>query len=497
MKQRASQLGGRWLVIGALVTAAVLASAGAAGTGGNLDPSFGAGGKVIVDYGAYEYFESAVVQPDGRILAAGGTSASGGRSNAGLLVRLNPDGSTDTSFGGDGRMITPSIAYRGAVGLQRDGKILFAGGVTNFGGTGMDIALARFNSDGSPDTSFGVSGRVETDIDRRYDMPYQVLQAPDAKIVLVGQTIAGSNSDIVVARYTADGRLDPTFAGDGTLTSDWGNFDVPKGAVVTASGAILVGGFSEDAHGSSGVVVVARYTADGQPDPTFAGDGVLVTENAADNNAGGVAVQPDGKLLLAAGDKFTIRRYLPDGRADPSFGSGGIVVGRFAEHAVARAVAVQPNGKVVVFGSLVPTDGRGDVFTVARLLPGGAADPSFRTDPALAPDLGGGYSGYPEAVALAPDGRIVVAGFAWKGSSDNNGVVVRYQPGTCSVPSVTGNKLTRARARIAAGNCRVGRVQTVASKRVGAGLVVSQSRRAGQEAADWAFVDLVVSRGQK
>lgn len=474
-----------------LVATAVLAGTAGATSGGSIDASFGSGGKVVVDYGAQAFFQGLAIQPDGKILAAGGVSDTAGRPSTGLLARFNIDGSPDTSFDGDGRVMVPFVAYRGAVGLQRDGTILFAGGISN-GSAGTDMSLSRFNTDGSLDTTFGNGGRVETDIDNRFDVAYEVVQEPDGKIVVVGQTIAGSNSDIVVARYTQDGRIDPTFAGDGTLTSDWGKFDVPQGVAVTPSGAIVVGGYSEDPNGMNGVVVLARYTADGRPDPTFAGDGILVTGNAAENYAGGVALQSDGRMVLAAGAKFTIERYTQDGHLDPTFGDHGRSTGAVAGYAVARAVAVQPNGKIVVSGWT--TGAQGYVFVAARLLPRGTIDPAFASSAEAAPDIAG--SGLPTAVALEPDSRIVAAGFSWTASTEH-GALVRYLPGSCSIPAVAGKKLATARTRIAAGNCRVGTIGTAASKRVAKGLVISQTPTAGREAADWALVNLVVSRGPK
>jgi len=238
--------------------------------------------------------------------------ASAGGAGGFALARYNADGSLDTSFDGDGKLTTDfggGVAY--GVALQPDGKIVAVGYVAGFGGEG-DFALARYNADGSLDTSFSGDGTQTTDVggdERASDVAIQ----RDGKIVAVGSSYSfiGSSTDVVVARYNPDGSLDPSF---GTLfpglqlTSVSGT-DHAAGVALQPDGKIVaVGAAVED-------FLLARYDSNGSPDATFSDDGTQTTDFGGSDGAGGVAFQPDGKIV-AAGTTYT---YGVDGSAVGNF----------------------------------------------------------------------------------------------------------------------------------------------------------------------------------
>ena len=174
---------------------------------GSLDTTFGGDGKVTTDVGSgNDYIHSITVQSDGKILAAGYSfSVSDGYDFS--MTRYNANGSLDTSFSGDGKVFTDFGfgAHKGySVTVQDDGKILVAG-ISN-----ADFALARYNVNGSLDTSFGVDGKVTTAIGSGDDYGYDVTVQSDGKILVAGYSDNGSY-DLALTRYNADGSLDTTF----------------------------------------------------------------------------------------------------------------------------------------------------------------------------------------------------------------------------------------------------------------------------------------------
>lgn len=147
------------------------------------------------------------IQPDGKIVVAGRARISEGPSNDDFAVaRYNTDGSLDTEFDGDGKVI---VAFAGrfdeafSVAIQDDEKIVAAG---FSGSTAEDFALARFNPNGSLDSTFDVDGRVTTSFGAGRDGAYSVVIQPDDKIVAAGIATM-TNLDFAIARYNPDGSL--------------------------------------------------------------------------------------------------------------------------------------------------------------------------------------------------------------------------------------------------------------------------------------------------
>jgi uncharacterized delta-60 repeat protein len=400
---------------GGLVRTAALALL-VRGPAGSLDTSFGTGGVVTTDFGLDDSAFAAAVQPDGKIVIAGYANLGLPASDDFALARYNADGTLDAGFGTGGVVTTgmgpgPDLAY--ALVLQPDGKIVVAG--ESFSGTDTDFALARYGADGTLDPSFGGDGKVTTDFGSDEVANAFALQ-PDGKIVVAGSRDAGPGRDFALARYDANGNLDPSFDGDGKLTTDFGADEAAIGLALQ-SGKLLVIGDS----------ALVRYTATGAVDTSFGTGGKVDAAYFA--QGGGIAVSGDGSIVVAGSADvgtdfdFAVARYRPDGTPDPGFGTGGVTtIGLAAADDFAFAVALQPDGKILVAGRT--SLGFGDVLLV-RLAADGTPDGGFGTGGITTAALGPGFD-EGDALALASDGRIVVAGPGSTGDDDIG--VARFWP---------------------------------------------------------------------
>ncbi len=213
---------------------------------GDLDLSFGVGGKVRTTFGSFPEFSHAVaLQADGKIVLAG--YASNGSKNQFAVSRYNADGSLDMSFDGDGKVTTDFGGldeFGFGVEVQADGKIVVAGTVFR-GGTKHEIAVARFNPNGSLDNSFDGDGRLTTAIGTVSEWGLNVAVQPDGRILVSGQSYNGSNDNVSLVRYNTNGSLDSSFDGDGKVTTPIGTSrSVGRSVVVQEDGKIVVAGQS-------------------------------------------------------------------------------------------------------------------------------------------------------------------------------------------------------------------------------------------------------------
>src|SRR4051812_3926408 len=243
---------------------------------GQLDQSFGTGGKVVTDLGQSEFAGAALAQPDGRIVVAG--SLSDNRPDAGsrfLVARYSADGRLDPSFGSGG---TTSVgfgvrAWANGAALQPDGKILLVGAggsaATENAGASVDFSVARLNPDGRLDTSFGQGGTVTTDLGGTGDVAVAVAQQPDRKIVVAGSTrqpgpLASNPFGFALARYNEDGSPDTGFGANGhTSTHFEGGGYAASGVALQPDGKIVVVGtsFHEPLSVPPPVLMLVRYKA--------------------------------------------------------------------------------------------------------------------------------------------------------------------------------------------------------------------------------------------
>ena len=397
-------------------------------TDGALDPTFDADGIVTTDLTNSDVAYSVVIQPDGKIVVAGYT-ISGNQDFA--LARYNTNGSLDTTFDTDGKLTTDLGGNHDqafSVALQPDGKIVVAGKSTISGVE--DFALARYNTNGSLDTTFDTDGKLTTDLGGTNSEARSMALQPDGKIVVVGSTNTSGNQDFALARYNTNGSLDTTFDTDGKLTTDLTNSDVAYSVVIQPDGKIVVAG-----HIISGNedFALARYNTNGSLDTTFDTDGKLTTDLGGNNDqALSMALQPDGKIVVAgysaisAGGDFALARYNTNGSLDTTFDTDGKLTTDLGgnNEDVATSTALQPDGKIVVAGYTNPTGGNYD-FALARYHSNGTLDTTFDSDGKLITDLGG-PDDEAQSMALQPDGKIVVAGFS-NASGIYDFAMVRYE----------------------------------------------------------------------
>ena len=398
----------------------------------SLDSTFDGDGKLLTEFaGSVEQANAVALQPDGKIIAAGYVGDDPNRSFA--LVRFNPDGSPDATFDGDGMLVDDfweTDDYVTAMALQPDGKIVVAG----YSEYDYDVffALARYNPDGSLDGTFSFYSRIDGDISEGDDYAKALALQPDGKILVAGYSYSSTMYDFALARYNPDGSLDTTFAVNGVLLVDFeGGYDQAYAIALQPDGKIILAGRANSATNDFGLV---RCTAAGVLDPEFDGDGKVVTdlgEGEADV-AAGVALQADGKIVAVGSVGMPdhsslsgLARYNPDGSLDTSFsGDGKLVIDLSGSSFFngADAVVVQPNAKIVVVVEDYETSYN---ILLARFNPDGSLDNTFSGDGVLQSDLAGGDDeGF--ALALQPDGKIIVAGFATP-LVDCDLAVVRYK----------------------------------------------------------------------
>jgi uncharacterized delta-60 repeat protein len=354
---------------------------------GSLDLNFGANG--IVSSGpSFATGSGVAIQTDGRIVTAGAVF---GSPNHFALARYNVDGSFDTSFGTGGKVVTDfgSTVPFGLL-IQPDGKIVLAGGANG----SHDFGVARFNVNGSFDTSFGTGGKVTTNFGGTSTVGYGVARTPDGKIVVAGiKEFVGSgfDYDFAVARYNNDGSLDSSFGAGGKVTTDFASTDdIPYSVTVQANGKIVVAGMTDP--GAAANFGLVRYNVDGSLDASFGTGGKVVTDFGAKLEAGnGVTMQADGKIVVAGfsisggHSDFVMARYNSDGNLDASFGSGGKVTANFGLNSdEAISVVIQPDGKILVGGSTSGGPGTGADYALARFNSDGSLDTSFGNDIPLA-----------------------------------------------------------------------------------------------------------------
>jgi uncharacterized delta-60 repeat protein len=389
---------------------------------GGLDPGFGGGsGSVSAAFGGDE--TDMLLQSDGKILMVGGSGTDF------IMARFDTDGSLDESFGDSG-LVTTDIAGGAdaafGAAVLGDGRIVVVGSARVAGNN--DFAVVRYLSNGTVDTSFGTQGRTTTDFFAAGDRAFAVVVQPDNSIVVVGDAISGGRSDFAIARYDANGAIDSAFGGGGNgkrTTDIAGGADIAKNVVLENGGTILVTGTisigSSSALGNTGL---ARYSATGMPDASLGTNGNVSIPLMSLGD--GLALQADGRILVA----------------------GNVPVGGRANFAVMRLLAsgsadesFGSSGLATAgfstqddYGRDVVVDASGRIlvsgessnlsnsnFAVARFDAVGALDNAFDTDGRFTLDFFGA-SDSAENVAVQADGKIVLGGFAASGTSIRYGL---------------------------------------------------------------------------
>jgi len=365
------------------------------------------------------------IDRDDRILVSGYVKPSSALPESFAVVRLLDDGDPDPAFGGGGTAIVSfqddavsgtENAQARAMAVQANGRIVLAGNVRKSGDE--NFAVARLLENGGPDSSFSGDGLLVTEFQvSRDDAARAVALQDDGKVVVAGfAAVASSNRDVAIARYETDGDLDPAFSGDGLLTLDFGNasgIDEAAAVAIDADDRIVVAGSTAD--GGARSLLVFRLTSSGSLDPDFNGGSgsIQISFGDGESYATALAIQPDGSILVAGNwsvgnvVQFGVARLEEDGTLDPSFGTGGLATTPIGDTAEARAIALHESGRFTVAG-FARVEGT-PRFAAAQYRADGSLDPTFGTLGTVATGVGA-LSNDANAIVQQPDGKLVLAG---------------------------------------------------------------------------------------
>jgi uncharacterized delta-60 repeat protein len=423
----------RWLfglAVGASLGFGIAPSALAAP--GDLDPSFGTGGRVAMQpANKAGSFTGVAIQPDGKIVLGGWVTANPGETDM-AVTRLNPDGTPDTDFGSGGTMLVNvnDAGQRGndigyALALQDDGKIVLAG--TSQQGSLVLDTVVRLNPSGSLDGSFDPGDADGAGIARgKIGAPYDVEITPAGKIVTAGtwRNIGQTVYDSFLERFNANGSDDMTFASpaDSIFSFDSGGNDGINDMALQPDGGIIAVGGADIAGRSKDAVVERVVPGTAGLDSGFGTSGRRIYGFGAGSydEAHAVAIEPGGKIDVAgygstAAD-FTLTRLTAGGELDPSLNGDSVVDTDFGGDDVALDIALMSGGKILLVG-----DGDKDMQFV-RFQPGGLPDTTFGPGGKRTVSFPGTTFSGASAVAIQRDGKIVVAG-----GSNNAALVARLQ----------------------------------------------------------------------
>ncbi len=366
-------------------------------------------------------------------------------------------GDLDTSFGTQGRVVTRFFnntqfgygdrASARALAIQPDGKIV-AAGYAFVQDTSSGFAVARYNPDGSPDSSFGNGGQITTRVGEINDEAHAVALQPDGKIVVAGKAYISAspnsaNYGFALVRYNPDGSLDNSFDGDGKLITDFfDSLDEALGVLVQRDGKIVAAGFATNGpnNGTTYDFAMVRYNPDGSLDSSFDGDGKVLTDFfGSGDRAYAALLQPDDRIVLAgvcytpsSSADFALARYNPDGSLDPSFDGDGKVstpfVNNYEEYA--SSVVLAPDNRIVAAGwanNNSNLQGGKPDFAIARYHPDGSLDSSFDGDGRFTLDFDG-INDYDQAygVAVQANGKIIAVGYAKNLDRNPNGTHIDF-----------------------------------------------------------------------
>jgi uncharacterized delta-60 repeat protein len=427
----------RWLLRGGVVVCAVLAGLSVAialAASGGLDPSFGTGGTTVFERPTSTFPTPTELAPGGKIVVVSDASVTSGKV---VISRLLSNGAPDSTFGGNGQAVIESSSYLGAYGLavQDDGKILVVG-YKNLGSSEVAIVwrLKADGGSGTPndalDPTFGTNGVIELST-YTHTIGAAVAIQPDGKIVVAGRGFNTANPyKVAVWRLTTGGVPDPSFGSAGFAEISDAHEDAVNAIVLQPDGKIVLAGSTSNAA-TVNDAVAWRLKADGSAlDPTFDVDGQADVDSFGNEAATGVALQPDGKIVIAGytqggplGNDAMVWRLKANGATenttndalDSTFGTKGEAsIGGAGDFASAAAVALQPDGKILVAGA-IKIGATPYAAVIWRLATSGgtgavnsALDLTFGTGGATTVNAGSEASA--SALALQPDRRIIAAG---------------------------------------------------------------------------------------
>jgi uncharacterized delta-60 repeat protein len=417
------------LLTACMLGAGALAATPARATPGDLDPTFSRDGLVRTQFGEYSQAHAVAIQPDGKIVVAGIADAQV------ALVRYRPDGRLDPTFSHDGllRMRFGDYSRAGALAIQPDGKILVLGWSTE------TTVLARLKPSGGLDPSFSGDGLVTDFGDNGFA---DLALDPNGKIILAGAT-PGSRPDVAVAavaRFQPDGTPDTSFSEDGVASASFPGYEYGYGesVAVQLDGSPMLAGEVWNDDFLTTDLAVARFKPNGDLDPSFSGDGTTTLDIGGVDETRRIALRSNGRILAAGADcppydelygncVGEVVQFNPDGSLDDSFAEDGVRTlslfrGRYVGSVSDAPALTQDGGTVLAGGTLTDRQGYGPVdFALARLDATGSTEDSFRGGGLWTTDFRSGDDDAHD-VALQQDGKIVAAG-----SSDRQIALARYE----------------------------------------------------------------------
>jgi uncharacterized delta-60 repeat protein len=301
------------------------------------------------------------------------------------------------------------------------------------------LALARYTSNGTLDTTFGtngvtIAGQTENGSRLLGDLVIQ----PDGKIVAVGTWETGGNHyPGVIARFNENGTLDESF---GLKIPEFPNGlqHYFRGVALQPDGKIIMSGSMLTEDEGDGTIALGRFTTGPDPwfDPTFGTNGTVVTPlDGFEHGQGALAIQTDGKIVIAGTlydysidtSDLVIARYTSNGTLDTTLGGSGLVITDLGQNEVGNDLAIQTDGKIIVVGKR--HSGSASDILLVRYNSNGSIDTGFGDAGKVITDLGGSTDSA-LGTALQPDGKILAVG-----AKDGDAVLVRY--GDTPPPPVT------------------------------------------------------------
>lgn len=394
---------------------------------GSLDTTFsGDGYFTLTGVGQYGSAQAVAIQSDGKIVVAGG--AGDGNSTA-FIFRLEPDGDLDPTFSADGIQTVISVGTVLSMALASDGKIVAS---TYYNGgafpTGYYTYVIRLNSDGTLDTSFDGDGKrlINDASSPTVHFPYGLAIQTDGRIIVAGRTSTSSTLfDVAMVRLNTNGSFDTSFDTDGIVRTQLATQESQaRSVLVQSDGKIVVGGGISQPFTTYMDPGIFRYNSDGSLDTTFDADGYRIYEVIANNEDyyfNEIKRQPDGKYLgIAAGvssyptfnrNDFYIVRTNSDGSPDSGFDANSIVKSQWCEGA--KALELQSDGAIVAVGSLDRVDlvDYEHGLCVQRFYSNGSVDNSFAAEPSTGRAIISAYGlKTVHAIGNLPSGKILAAG---------------------------------------------------------------------------------------
>jgi len=387
---------------------------------GTLDTSFGRGGIVITPFNGFDSaVQSLLIQPDKKIIAGGSVTKSG--SSQFSLARYNADGSLDETFGNLGQANTgfPELMVMSSMALQSDGKIIVAGNLYNSSVSISRFVLVRYDSNGILDTSFGIDGRVITNISDKLDRIASILIQNDGKIIASGATSDDTTfSDFAMVRYNSDGTLDTNFGNNGVVVTSLQAWDFANAITTNSDDELIIAGtttrdFNID-FGFDYDFAVLKFDSKGHLDTTFGNGGnSIIGTTQANEKALSVKVLSDGKIVLAgelhsSKYAFMLAQLLPNGDLDAAFGNNGVALNTLSNEFIEN-VAMQIDGKFLITeyhgtGGCCSAD-----IKLIRFLEDGNYDATFGNNGIVTADFLN-ENNQANAIVIQADGKIIIGG---------------------------------------------------------------------------------------